>query len=319
MNLYNTVLLVLASLLLASCNERFAGGEIHLIDKVPEKGFKYPYYLFIPDNIADDAAMTMIVEPNNSGFASDDLDKHIEKAQRIATLDFYTGNYVARNLQLPLLVPVFPRSESEWQIYTHALDRDVMLQKDTDTERLDLQLLAMVEDARERLMEMGYKTDEQFFITGFSASGTFANRFTGLHPGKVKAVAAGGINGLLFLPLEEINETKLTYPVGTFDFQEVFGKTFNAAAFKEIPQFYFMGALDDNDAIPFDDAFDQPEREVIYQILGREMQPLRWENCQRIYNTEGVNAQFRTYEGIGHEQPDNVKDDILEFFKTIQP
>lgn len=314
MNRYNTIILILAVLVIVSCNGRISGGEALLIESNSAKGFNYPYYLFIPDNIADDKELTLITEPNNSGFVSDDLVKHLEKAQRIATLDFYAGNYVARNLHLPLLVPVFPRSESQRHTYTHSLDRDVMLQKDTDLERLDLQLLAMIEDASERLMEMGYEIDEQFFITGFSASGTFANRFTALHPGKVKAVAAGGINGLLFLPLEEINGTKLTYPVGTFDFDELSGKPFNASAFKAVPQFYFMGALDDNDAIPYDDAFDPPEREVIYQILGREMQPLRWKNCQRIYKTEGVNAQFRTYEGIGHEQPDEIKEDILEFF-----
>jgi hypothetical protein len=304
---------------MVSCNDRIPGGKTFLIDSDTEKGFNYPYYLFIPDNIADDKELTLIAEPNNSGFVSDDMDKHMEKAQRIATLDFYTGNYVARNLQLPLLVPVFPRSESEWKIYTHALDRDVMLQMDTNLERLDLQLLAMVEDARERLNKMGYKTDEQFFITGFSASGTFANRFTALHPGKIKAVAAGGLNGLLFLPLEEINGNKLNYPVGTGDFQKLLGKPFNAEAFKETPQFLFMGALDDNDAIPYDDAFDPPEREVIYQTLGREMQPLRWENCRLIYKQEAVNADIRSYEGIGHEHPDEIKDDILNFFKTIKP
>jgi predicted peptidase len=301
-----------------SCLQTQQGGELILIEKLPEKGFNYPYYLFIPDNIADDKELTLIIEPNNSGFLSDDLDKHLEKAQRIATLDFYAGNYVARNLQLPLLVPVFPRSESQRHTYTHSLDRDVMLEKDTDLERLDLQLLAMIEDARERLMEMGYEIDEQFFITGFSASGTFANRFTALHPEKVKAVAAGGINGLLFLPLEEIDGIKLNYPVGTSDFKELFGKNFNIEEFNETPQFLFMGAMDDNDAIPFADAFDQPEREVIYQILGREMQPLRWENCQRIYKTEGVNAKFRTYEDIGHEQPDLIKDDLVEFFEKTK-
>ena len=317
MNRYNTILLFLALLLLASCNERITGGKILLIESNSDKGFNFPYFLFIPYNIADDSELTMILEPNNSGFVDDNLDKHKEKALRTATRDFYTGNYVARSLQLPLLVPVFPRSESDWKIYTHALDRDVMLEKDTDIERLDLQLLAMVDDARERLKEMGYHIDEQFFFTGFSASGTFANRFAALHPERVKALAAGGINGLLFLPLEEMNDIKLTYPVGTFDFQELFGKPFNAEAFREIPQFYFMGALDDNDAIPYADAFDPTEREVIYQILGREMQPQRWENCQNIYKTEGVNAHFRTYEDIGHEHPEEIKENIALFFKSI--
>ena len=140
-----------------------------------------------------------------------------------------------------------------------------------------------------------------------------------MHPERIKAVAAGGLNGLLFLPLEKMYDEQLMYPVGTYDFHEFLQKPFNARAFKETPQFLFMGALDDNDAIPFQDAFDEPERQTIYRTLGKEMQPLRWEKCQRIYKSQGVDAQFRTYEGIGHEQPDEIKKDILEFFKQIQP
>jgi hypothetical protein len=311
------ILFLILIILLGCSGKDFKGGELLFYDSDPSMGFHYPYFLFIPDNTTPGTPIYMMVEPNNSGFASDDLAEHIEKARRIATRDFYLGNYVARELRVPLLVPVFPRPMSDWKIYTHALDRDVMLQKGTSLERIDLQLIAMFEDARGKLHEMGYSTQDQFQMTGFSASATFANRFTAIHPGKVKAVAAGGINGLLFLPLEEINGVKLNYPVGTSDFKDLFGKNFNVEEFNETPQFLFMGAMDDNDAVPYADAFDQPEREVIYQILGREMQPLRWENCQRIYKTEGVNAQFRTYEDIGHEQPDKIKMDILEFFREF--
>lgn len=50
------------------------------------------------------------------------------------------------------------------------------------------QLLAMVEDAGARLKMMGYSTGSQFLMVGFSASGTLANRFTLIHPDRVKAV-----------------------------------------------------------------------------------------------------------------------------------
>jgi hypothetical protein len=308
-------LIILLFLFLQACWKSQPNGNLMLVNEDTQKGFHYPYYLFVPDNVAKDKELTLMIEPNNSGFVSDDADKHLEKARRTATLDFYTGNYVAQNLKLPLLVPVFPRSESQWKIYTHSLDRDVMLQKNTSLERLDLQLLAMVNDARKKLKEMGFTTREKFYMTGFSASGTFVNRFAAIHPEKVKALAAGGVNGLLFLPVDEINQEKLIYPVGTADFQEMFEKPFNPAAFKEIPQFLFMGAMDENDAIPYADAFDQNEQELIFRTLGEEMQPTRWENCQRIYDKESVNAQIRTYENIGHEQPDKIKNDILEFFK----
>jgi hypothetical protein len=290
-------------------------GTLEFVEADSEKGFHYPYFLFIPDDASQELKISLVVESNNSGFLDDDLKAHIEKAERTATIDYYMGNYVARKLNLPLLVPVFPRFESDSHLYTHSLDRDIVLKQDEHLKRIDLQLLKMVDDARKRLEELGYKTDDQFLMTGFSASGTFANRFSLIHPEKVKAVAAGGLNGLLMLPEKEMKGRKLIYPVGTYDFEALFGKSFNPEAFQSTPQFLFMGKMDDNDAIPYSDAFDEPERQIIYELLGKEMQPQRWEACQLIYDSLGIDATIKTYEGIGHEHPENIKDEVVDFFQ----
>ena len=42
---------------------------------------------------------------------------------------------------------------------------------------MDLQLLAMIDDVRARLKAVGLVTHEKALLTGFSASGTFTNRF----------------------------------------------------------------------------------------------------------------------------------------------
>lgn len=298
-----------------SCLFESEKGEIVLTQANPSKGFNYPYFLYIPEGASFENELVLIVEPNNSGFANDDLDKHIEKAKRTATLDFYSGNYVAQKLKYPLLVPVFPRSESKWKIYTHALDRDVMLQKDNPLERIDLQLLAMVEDAKNQLSQSGYTLHEKFFLVGFSASGSFTNRFTLIHPDKIQAAAAGGLNGLLMLPTDELNGKPLHYPLGTGDFHNLFGIPFDSISFSRIPQFYFMGELDDNDAIPYEDGYDINERNLVFELLGKEMQPTRWNSCINIYKKKNVNARFKIYEGIGHENPEKIKDEVLEFFK----
>jgi predicted esterase len=300
---------------LYSCTGKKPCGELHLVTENPDKGFHFPYYLFVPEGVSFDNEVFLIVEPNNSGFVKDEFNEHLEKAERIASRDFYPGNYLSCNLNYPLLVPVFPRNKSQWQIYTHALDRDVMLQKNTELERIDLQLLAMIDNAREKLREQGLKSSDKILITGFSASASFANRFTALHPERVKAMAAGGLNGLLFIPMEEINGEKLNFPIGTNDFESLFDAPFNRDSFKATPQFLFMGALDDNDAIPYRDAFDINEQDLIFSLLGEEMQPMRWENCQSIYNAQGVNAHFRTYDDVGHQMTEDIKADILEFIK----
>lgn len=308
------MLLVLSAVVFNSCRKGLQG-ELVLVQKQPEKGFNFPYYLFVPEEISKSSEKFLIVEPNNTGLPIDDFKEHLEKAKRTASKDFYLGNYVARKLGAPLLVPVFPRSKSTGNVYTHSLDRDVVLQKNSDLERLDLQLLSMVSDARKKLQERNMEIQPEILMTGFSASGTFANRFSLIHPEKVKAVAAGGLNGILMLPLSEEEGQKLTYPAGIVDFDSLFGKSFDREAFRNTPQFLFMGALDENDALPYDDAYDPAERKVIEAVLGPQMLPERWNNSKKFYEQEGVRADVRTFKKIGHEHPDEVKSEVVEFFK----
>lgn len=308
------ILYLLSFLIICAACKKSENGQLIFTSKNPDKGFMFPYYLFIPDSIHTDKKSVIIVEPNNSGFTSDRFNEHLIKARRIATKEFYTGNYLSHKLKYPLVVPVFPRSTKNWKIYTQALDRDVILQKNNNLERIDLQLIAMVSDAQNKLSKLGYETEPQILMVGFSASGTFVNRFTLIHPDKVRAAAAGGLNGILMLPEERIDGEKLNYPLGTNDFQALFNRKFDSVSFMSTPQYLFMGKSDDNDAVPFADAYDPDERELIYKVLGKEMQPERWNKCIEIYKQRDINANIVTYDSIGHEQPDNVKQDILSFF-----
>jgi hypothetical protein len=302
------------AILMLGCTKSY-DGELLLIH--PEEGdrFQYPYFLFVPTQVSQNPRTWIIVEPNNSGFADDDLKNHRKKAKNTASNDYYLGNFISQSLGYPLIVPVFPRDESRWRIYTHALDRDVMVQKGNALERIDKQLIEMFEDARKRLQEKNIQTEAQFLLTGFSASGTFANRFTVMHPDQVLAVAAGGLNGLLMLPTDSLQQELLPYPIGTGDFTEITGSEFQEPVFKTTPQFYFMGALDDNDALPYDDAFDPSEREQISRLLGEKMLPDRWNHCKTIYDTLKVNATINTYQDVGHEHPEAIKQEIVQFFR----
>ena len=211
-------------------------------------------------------------------------------------------------------VPVFPRPQTNWQIYTHALDRDVMHQKGNELERINLQLIRMIEDARARLDELEIDTEGKILLTGFSASGTFANRFSLLHPDKLKAIAAGGINGLLMLPVDTIEGQAFDFPLGIADIGLFCKKDFREKEFSTLPQFYFMGKSDTNDAVLYDDAFDESERNLIYKFIGEQMQPRRWSFCQDFYKKHNVNAQFKTYANYGHEHAGEVKKDMVHFF-----
>ena len=86
-------------------------GQLIFTEASREKGYNFPYFLFIPDGVAEGDEAVLVVEPNNSGFVHDELEKHVEKAERTATREYYVGNATARALQFPLLVPIFPHPE----------------------------------------------------------------------------------------------------------------------------------------------------------------------------------------------------------------
>lgn len=277
-----------------------------------QKGFQHDYLLFIPTGTILDDRTTLLVEPNNTGTVSDDIDVHLKAAIRLASMRS-VGHDVAKALKIPLLVPVFPRPESQPLIYTHALDRDVQLITTGSLERLDLQLIQMVADARKKLSEMRIYTEPKFFLNGFSASASFTNRFSFIHPELVKALAIGGFNGELMLPTKKIEKTKLNYPLGVNDFSKMYGKNFNHKAFSAIPQFIYMGAEDDNDAVLYDDAYDENERRTIVELIGDPVQP-RFAQCIKIYQENQVNAMYKTYQNIGHWTTNEMNEEVIHFF-----
>lgn len=179
--------------------------------------------------------------------------------------------------------------------------------------RIDLQLLAMINEAKSILRTHSVIVNERIVMTGFSASGTFANRFSLLHPESLKVVVAGGLNGILMLPVNSLNEVKLDYPLGLNNFEQVTGKAFAKEKWKALPQFLFMGENDTNDSTKFGDAYSDEEKATIYSSLGESMQPNRWENCQNKYLKHGANAVLKTYENIGHGTDLRIHNDILAF------
>jgi hypothetical protein len=276
-------------------------------------GFNFEYLVYLPKGVKTGVNNYLMVETTNTGL-NDTIGYH-EQGARYAASKSGVGNYVAKKLQIPFLVPIFPRSQTNWTVYTHALDRDAMLSKGADIDRLDLQLLAMIEDAKKQLAQQGYLLKDKFFLTGFSASGTSANRMSLLHPEKIKAVAAGGINAIAILPVSELNGQTLNYPLGIADVPKITGRKVNMKAFKTLPQLLYMGALDSNDAAAFSDGYSAEESKQVYEMMGKTLVPERWSFMQQMYWQNNVLAEFRTYPNIGHGTDKKINDDLVEFFK----
>lgn len=287
--------------------------SLELVAAQPTLGFNYPYYLRVPGSTASAAAAVLVVESNNSGL-HDEFERHVEAVKQHATGNGI-GPLVAAQLDLALLIPVFPRSEERWEIYTHALDRDAMQLREDSAERLDLQLLAMVTHARQKLAAAGLAVEEKFVLVGFSASGTFSNRFAFLHPEKLLAVVSGAVNAFPMLPVSILDGLELRFPLGTADFEALTGRAFQRERWRELPQFIFMGAADENDALQFDDAYSEAERETVFAALGRPM-ARRWSAAQAVYLAEQPNVTFVTYGQVGHWTDRRINRDIVNFVKT---
>lgn len=286
--------------------------EAERIAADPSRNFSYPYYLYVPAElrtpVARNQKQTILVLPNNTGKISDDfaiheadVKKRMGQVPAIATL-----------LKVAVLMPVFPRPESDWRIYTQALDRDAMLTTRKEYRRLDLQLVAMIDDARKRLAREKLTFDRRVLINGFSAQGMFANRFTFLHPDRVKAAAIGSPGGWPIAPVAKYNEKALRYPIGLGDFRQVSGRKVDLDKLRRVPLFIFMGDKDDNDSVPFGDSYDDEDRELIIPLFGKK--PVeRWELAKSLYRQAGLNAQFKLYADVAHTVTPAMRDDIRDF------
>ncbi|MBL8062303.1 MAG: hypothetical protein JNK32_04745 [Anaerolineales bacterium] len=281
----------------------------------PASGYHADFYLYVSPKakqLAKNGEMlTILVQPNNSGISSDNPQEH----QRDAWITGFERQRIADELGVILLVPAFIRPGEDWFIYTHALDRDSLTTERNDLKRIDLQLIAMIDHARLTLAESGINTDERIFIQGFSASGMFANRFTLLHPERVKAAAIGSPGGLPILPVESYKGEVLPYPAGTADIEELTGKPFDKERYNTIPQLIYMGSLDDNDSLDFTDGWDESAVSVVDRLFGTD--PLsRWEEAQAIYQESGANVQFLLVEGVGHDRK-ALQGLAVEFFASL--
>ena len=296
--------------------EYVEGLPVTRIEADPDFGFHWPYFLYAPPIRNDGRDRPLLVEPNNTGSATDDVAIHERAAKN--RIERGISRQISDQLGVPFLVPVFPRPVSDpvdWTHYVHQLDRDTLQLSSGPLARIDRQLLRMVDHARQRLEDESFPVDEKILLNGFSASGNFVERFTVLHPNRVSSVTAGGLNGMVLLPLERAKGHTLQYPVGIADVETLTGDPPDLAALEDVDRFFYMGSDDENDTIPFDDAWTSDElRETALAVYGEDMIKERFPYCQRAYERAGIEAQFRIYQGVGHD-PAPATVDIIEFHR----
>lgn len=292
--------------------------EIELVQADAPSGFHHPYFLFVPRHVRPSAPVLLVTPtPPTSTNPAD----YLSAAQRIAT----NAVPLLRALEVPLLVPVLPRPPVELpdghsiDLYVPALSRAALLAREPDLARMDLQVLAMLDHARQRLArDRHIKTDSRALFVGFSAGGHFATRMAMLHPDRVLAIWAGGTGGHPILPLQSLQGRRLTYPVGVGDLAEVAGHTFDAEAFARIPILVAQGTADTNSSLPLtsapSDSYSSEQARLALDLLGsRALQ--RLDKVKALYASVTPKAQVRTYAGAPHRITADMLLDLVEFLQ----
>jgi len=281
-----------------------------------DSGFSWPYYLYIPPTAEAQGntggLLHLLVTVNNTGRVTDDYIEHEAAALKLVSMIASPGYHLA----CPCLVPVFPRPAEHDSIYTHALDRDCLTTGIDGLERLDLQLIAMIDDARSQLSRLGWEVSDKVLIAGFSASGMFANRFTVLHPDRVLAAAVGAPGGWPIAPVKQWQGHALPYPVGVDDIAALTGRDFMEKIYREVPHFFFMGGEDENDSVVFRDGYRESDEDLILRLFGKTPHE-RWSIAEKIYGFMGAEAEFRLYPDAGHEISERMNEDMGRFFGKV--
>ena len=172
----------------------------------------------------------------------------------------------------------------------------------------------MADDARKLLAAKGVPVDAKLLLRGFSASGSFVNRFAVLHPERVLAVACGSPGGWPLAPAAKAGGEKLPYPVGIADVAALTGKRVDARALAGVAWFFFLGEKDANDAVVFRDSFSKADEALVFRLFGRDAGRAVDEGGD-LYAKAGLDARFVLYPGVGHEVTPEIEADVAKFFE----
>ena len=303
-----------------------AYGKTIVVKANPEKGFNFPYLLKTSKKTVD--ANYLVVESNNTG-SDNSMKGMTSKAKK--SLSWVLGSSISKKLNYPMLMPVFPFGTSalmQNKYYFPQLDSDVLKIDKDKYRRIDLQLIAMIDDAREKLLkENNQNINEKVIMVGFSSSSLFSARFTFLHPERVSVAIGGGIGGLLPVPADKINGIEAIYPIGTYDFENITGTKFNLEEYKKTPQFYYQGTKDKSN--PFrrgaEDLTDE-EYKIVKKLfvdglpfgdkpVSLKVSTVMWNNSQKYINQIVDNVKFESPKNLNHEITPKMTSKSTEFIK----
>ena len=279
-----------------------------------ENKFSFPYLLYIPNKLESN---TLILHGNN-------LAQEEGNIMNIYSAVFETtasAGYDLLNLNQPIIVPVtsnyiHPANNNMHEFFPMQASRNVLFCSNPNNTYYKLfeQINNMIDDCRNFIFEKINTTIAQKIIChGFSSSAKFVLRYATCYPERVSLLIAGGFGNQAFVPLEKIaienKKIELIYPIGIKDINHITGKPFDCDNFKEMKQFYFIGAEENEDN---DTAFnfrhtDEDIKNIYEKVFGNIYQS-RFDKLVKIYKDLGYNnVEFVRYPNYGHSSTPGIK------------
>lgn len=322
------------------------------VPAMPEKGFKWPYYLRIPSdtyrNFNDNKRNYLMVDMVNDNGRLEGLERKI-KNNMLAGNGMSVG--MAEATMTPLIIPIVPKSLAAYNagedsyddnkrddnlVYEHQLDRDTAILKELlkdpkigkelkasysdlgynaeDFIDIPKQIIAMIDHAISYLNKHAYNMENTVIMNGFSASGEFANRLTLLYPEKVKMMISGGAMEGTIIPLGSYKGEDLIFPIGISDYEKIVGRKFNLEEQNKVARLTYMGKIDTNDPLLYHDAYGNIERGILQRLFGTELHG-RISKIKKTYKNAGGKGVFIYVKDTGHSLSQGILEYIIQFIK----
>ena len=183
-----------------------------------------PYMLFVPDNMEQNSEM--LVTTLNLSQTNKLKESAVNGLTDMATI----ANAENRaGISKPIMYIFIPDDKNN-RPYYQQLSRECFVNDNLEYERIDLQVIEAIEDAKKRIkQDTGKKTAKKIILCGYSTSAVFTQRMVVIHPEIISKAIIGGAVGSIPIPTKD-----LEYPLGIKDFEELFKKEFNEKEYKDI-------------------------------------------------------------------------------------
>ena len=323
-----------------------------IIPPMPEKGFYWPIRLNIPTLFnTNNEKFVFLNGPNESPIPK--KKEYVQQIIKNSEYNFGTGWY-AYELDMPSMSLLIDRTGIDYgykyngqhkyaSTYEHGLDRDIALFKELingelyegysydaneikngyiengwELERFvdyDEQIINAINYVQSLLRKNNLQVNEKIMANGFSADGSFVERFATLHPEKIKAYFAGASGDDFVLPISTLRGVELIYPLGVADNKRITGKNFEMDKYNQVARIIHNGELDDNNVFLYNDCYNEIERDIAYKLWPKEGN-LRSKALYEDFSKSGGHGLLITDLNTKHYSSEDMRNYIHEFFKA---